>query len=365
MRRVSKIENLQSQIDGILVRPVHPDDVDELYTIISDPMVSRTMVFTPSMEYTETQEWVEKRDPHEHRLVAEIDGRVVGSGSMTAVTRARTNHSGSLGLMVHPDYWNRRVGTSLVAGLLNLADNWLILKRVELEVFSNNTNAVRLYQKFGFEIECTMREGIFGDGRYLEEYFMARLRGLEGIEASTDPAPGPATDRPKADVSSLKIRAMHPDDAEDLYYLWANPQVGRTTMQLPSQELWLAEKRVENRPPGYHRLVADVDGTVVGTISIGIKQNPRMRHTAHLGMMVSPDYWGVGIGSRLMAAVLDLADNWLNLHRVELEVHTDNPAAVHLYEKFGFEIEGTKRFHTFGDGRWTDTYLMSRLNGVD
>jgi putative acetyltransferase len=132
-------------------------------------------------------------------------------------------------------------------------------------------------------------------------------------------------------------------------------------MQLPSQEWWRADEKVAKRPPGYHRLVADLDGRVVGMIAIGVSQNPRMAHTAHLGMMVSPDYWGLGIGSRLMAAVLELADNWLNLKRVELEVHTDNPAAVHLYEKFGFEIEGTKRFHSFGDGRWTDTYLMSRL----
>jgi putative acetyltransferase len=86
-----------------------------------------------------------------------------------------------------------------------------------------------------------------------------------------------------------------------------------------------------------------------------------MSHSAHLVMMVSPVYWGLGICSQLMTAVLDLAENWLNLKRVELEVHTDNPAAIGLYQKFGFEIEGTKRFHTFGDGRWTDAYLMARL----
>lgn len=37
-----------------------------------------------------------------------------------------------------------------------------------------------------------------------------------------------------------------------------------------------------------------------------------------------------------MTAILDIGDNWLNLKRVELEVNTDNPVAVHLYEKFGF-----------------------------
>jgi putative acetyltransferase len=253
-----------------------------------------------------------------------------------------------------------------MAGLMNIADNWLNLKRIELSVFAHNTAAVRLYENFGFEKECLMRDNVFGDGRYQDELFMARLRGFEGVGISEQPAAAaPESRTPKPDTSNLKVRAVHPDDVEDLYHLWAHPKVGRTTMQLPSQELWWSEKRMENRPPGYHRLVADLDGEAVGMISIGVSQNPRMAHTAHLGMMVSPDYWGLGIGSRLMAAVLDLADNWLNLRRVELEVHTDNPPAIHLYEKFGFEIEGTKRFHTYGDGRWTNTYLMSRLNGVD
>jgi putative acetyltransferase len=307
-------------------------------------------------------QWLQTKDPHNHRLVAEVDGRVVGSATMSAVQRARRRHTGEMGLMVHPDYWNRRVGTSLMAGLMNIADNWLDLRRIELSVFTHNTAAIRLYEKFGFEKECVLRANVFGDGRFQDEYFMARLRGFEGIEISEQPPiTTPKEEVLKVDIEKLKIRAIHPDDVADLYRLWSHPQVGRTTMQLPSQEWWSSQERVEKRPPGYHRLVADVDGEVVGMISLGISQNPRMIHSGHLGMMVSPSCWGLGIGSRLMAAVLVLADNWLNLKRVELEVHTDNPAAIHLYEKFGFEIEGRKRFHVFGDGRWTDSYFMARI----
>ncbi|MFQ5398037.1 MAG: hypothetical protein ACE5E7_00400 [Anaerolineae bacterium] len=47
-----------------------------------------------------------------------------------------------------------------------------------------------------------------------------------------------------------------------------------------------------------------------------------------------------------------MADNWLNLKRVKLLVFSDNPSAFHLYEKFDFVTEGTKRFHPYGDGRW-------------
>jgi putative acetyltransferase len=78
-------------------------------------------------------------------------------------------------------------------------------------------------------------------------------------------------------------------------------------------------------------------------------------------MAVHPDFWGQGIGSRLMEAALDLADNWLDLKRVELDVNTDNPGGFQLYEKFDFAIEGVKRYHTYGDSRWGDSYFMARI----
>jgi putative acetyltransferase len=59
--------------------------------------------------------------------------------------------------------------------------------------------------------------------------------------------------------------------------------------------------------------------------------------------------------------VLDLADNWLNLTRIELSVYTDNAAGLALYKKFGFEIEGTHRRYAFRGGRYVDAYSMARV----
>jgi putative acetyltransferase len=88
---------------------------------------------------------------------------------------------------------------------------------------------------------------------------------------------------------------------------------------------------------------------------------PRRRHVGDMGMMVRDDWQGKGIGSALMAAMVDLADNWLNLVRIELTVYTDNAAAVGLYQKFGFAIEGTLRRYAFRDGEYVDAYTMARV----
>ena len=86
---------------------------------------------------------------------------------------------------------------------------------------------------------------------------------------------------------------------------------------------------------------------------------------AELGMAVRDDQQGKGVGSALMQAVLDLADNWLNLIRIELHVYTDNTAGVALYEKFGFQIEGTHYLYAFRNGEYTDAYSMARITKRD
>ena len=150
--------------------------------------------------------------------------------------------------------------------------------------------------------------------------------------------------------------------AESYHALWADPAVGWGTLQIPSQEIRIAHRRLQNLPPNVHRFVADVKGRVAGGVTISRYENPRQRHAGHLGIAVHPDFWGRGIGNALMRAALDLADNWLCLRRVALEVYVDNPVAIHLYEKYGFEIEGRHRFHAYGAGRWTDSYFMARLH---
>jgi putative acetyltransferase len=72
---------------------------------------------------------------------------------------------------------------------------------------------------------------------------------------------------------------------------------------------------------------------------------------------------GRGVGSRLMAAAIDLADNWFNLMRLELLVRADNTAAIQLYRKFGFSEEGILRAYGYRNGRYMDCMAMARMRG--
>jgi len=117
---------------------------------------------------------------------------------------------------------------------------------------------------------------------------------------------------------------------------------------------------MENPPDGMTGIVAVLDGRLVG--NAGVRQlKGRRSHVGDVGMMVHDDFNGRGIGSAMMAALVDMSDNWLNLKRLELAVYVDNEPAIRLYRKFGFETEGTRRADTFRAGEYVDSLFMARL----
>lgn len=164
------------------------------------------------------------------------------------------------------------------------------------------------------------------------------------------------------EVEGLQIRRAEPDDCSAIYEMFSSLKLVAGTLQIPypSREEW--RQRLSESGNGVYNLVAVVSDRVVGMISVHTFPNrPRRRHAGAIGISVIDDWQGKGIGTALMRAGLDLADNWINLTRLELEVFTDNEAAIHLYERLGFEHEGTLRQHSFRDGRYVDAYMMARL----
>jgi len=157
------------------------------------------------------------------------------------------------------------------------------------------------------------------------------------------------------------VRHSEPEDYEALHSIMSGPRAVAGTLQLPfpSAEMW--RTRLAEPSEGLYSLVACVEDEVVGNLGLEALSRPRMRHTGRIGMAVRDDWQGKGVGTALMEAVLDLADNWLNLTRIELHVYVDNAAGIALYEKFGFEVEGTHRRFAFRDGEYVDAYSMARL----
>lgn len=145
-----------------------------------------------------------------------------------------------------------------------------------------------------------------------------------------------------------------------------DPQVFAGLLQLPyaTEAAW--RKRIEEMPTGPNTLelflVAERGGRIVGNAGVHPALHVRRRHTAGIGMAVARDAQGQGVGSALMAAIIDWADNWAQLLRLELTVYTDNQAGLALYRKFGFVHEGTHLAFALRGGVYVNAHCMARLH---
>ena len=176
---------------------------------------------------------------------------------------------------------------------------------------------------------------------------------------SDEPAPPPARARP----AGVTIRAREPSDWQEIAALLQLPRVRWGTLRLPFVSGEAVRKFLESPTEGRTGIVAVLDGKIVGTADV-TRDKGRRDHVGHIGISVHDDFHGRGIGSRLISALVDTADNWLGLRRLELQVYVDNAPAIRLYKRFGFAIEGTRRAAAFRDGAFVDDYVMARLRGL-
>jgi RimJ/RimL family protein N-acetyltransferase len=87
------------------------------------------------------------------------------------------------------------------------------------------------------------------------------------------------------------------------------------------------------------------------------------RH-AEFGIVIGEkDFWQKGYGQEATRLVVDYGFNTLNLHRVYLRVHDDNPRAMAAYEKVGFRREGVFRQALYRHGKYHDVVFMGLLRG--
>ena len=165
---------------------------------------------------------------------------------------------------------------------------------------------------------------------------------------------------------AITIRRATPNDAAAYARIMGDPAVFAGLMQLPytDEDAWRA-RLIESCAPGKLDLplAAELNGAVVGTAGLHpVGASIRRRHVMMLGISVASHAQGQGVGSALMQAMCDYADRWVGTLRLELTVYTDNAPAIHLYRKFGFEVEGTHRGYALRDGAYADVHAMARFH---
>ncbi len=166
---------------------------------------------------------------------------------------------------------------------------------------------------------------------------------------------------PPSAADDIVIRAARPTDCEGIAALGNMPGYRWGTLRLPHQTPEATRKWLEAINPSNNvSLVVEKDGRIIGSGGFERHQG-RRSHVAYLGMGLHDDFQGRGIGSRLLREIIMIADDWLNLRRIELTVYVDNAPAIALYKRNGFEFEGTHRDFAFRGGAFADAYAVARI----
>jgi RimJ/RimL family protein N-acetyltransferase len=108
-------------------------------------------------------------------LVAEHDRQIVGTLGCSGASHRTKKHVVSIGIAVHPDYRRQGIGAALIKSAIEWAQSTLSVRRMELSVFARNQAAIRLYERFGFEIEGRHRQAYCKNGEFIDSFTMALI----------------------------------------------------------------------------------------------------------------------------------------------------------------------------------------------
>lgn len=153
------------------------------------------------------------------------------------------------------------------------------------------------------------------------------------------------------DEEIIALSENHPDAREMLYYA------------LPTS-IETHKERLKTRLTDHHTIFfticsLELDRPIGCTAFVRIDWVGRMA-TFYIAI-AEKENWSKGYGSEATKIMIEYAFDTLNLNRVQLHVSAENERAVKVYQKLGFQIEGTLRQAMFHHNRYSDFYLMAIL----
>lgn len=164
--------------------------------------------------------------------------------------------------------------------------------------------------------------------------------------------------------TAVYLRPWELSDADWLYVSVHNDVEGRrltgTARAFSHNEIVAYLERQAGDPSRASFAVArQQDDALVGEVVLNEIEG--RNRSANFRIFIDGSYTGNGYGTEATVLLLGYGFGMLNLHRIELDVYTINPRAIHVYEKVGFVKEGIKRQNWYYDHQYYDSIIMSIL----
>ena len=173
-------------------------------------------------------------------------------------------------------------------------------------------------------------------------------------------------DLPTLETERLILRKMVLNDAEAVFAYASNSDVSRYTLWETHRSiedsrafLEFATQKYENGGEPDWGIVYRGNGCLVGACGLVNWEAEHAR--AEVGFVLSREYWGRGLMSEAVRAILRFGFERMNLNRIEARCIAENAASARVMEKAGMVYEGTLRQREYIKGAYRDINLYAIL----
>lgn len=173
-------------------------------------------------------------------------------------------------------------------------------------------------------------------------------------------------DLPELLTPRIRLRRMKLDDADDLFAYATDPEVTRHTSWQPHRSIEESRELLARVVGRYERgEVANwgvehrLDGRFIGTA--GYMRWDVEDRRAEVGYAMAPAYWGQGLMTEALGAIIAFGFEQMQLNRIEARCAAENSGSYRVMEKAGMAFEGTLRERYVVDGAFIDIKLYSIL----
>lgn len=154
-----------------VIRRADPRDAKGIINCMQSVMDERIFLVSEYYLLTERGEQERIRSPDDLTMVSEKEGEIVGVLTVQRGMYRKNRHTANLGIAIKAGHRRKGLGMRLImAGIDWCSENYI--KKLNLEVFSSNRNAIALYEKIGFTIEGAKKNQFNIDGKYVDDVFM-------------------------------------------------------------------------------------------------------------------------------------------------------------------------------------------------
>jgi len=164
----------------MIIREINEQDALALGNLIRQvENESEFMLMEPDerkIDVEQQKKWIKSMQNQENStiIVAEKDNHLLGYLLVIGGSAKRNQHSAYIVIGIFKKYRGQGNGKKLFAYL----DKWATehkIHRLELTVVKDNESGVKLYKRMGFKIEGLKKHSLFIEGRFRDEYYMAKL----------------------------------------------------------------------------------------------------------------------------------------------------------------------------------------------